>query len=83
MTKRIRLQFFVDINDVFDKVYIKDPVRVRIIDPEAIFLLGILRESGREMVKKGIHFYFEKNLAKKLIKKGIAVEEKPMGGRLK
>ena len=74
MGKRIRLQFAVDAVELVTRAYIKDPVRVKIIDPEAIFLTGILGESGRKLVKAGLHFYFERPLAEKLIKKEIAVE---------
>lgn len=72
--KRVRLQFAVDAVELVSKAYIKDPIRIKIIDPEAIFLTGILGESGRKLVKAGLHFYFERPLAEKLIKKGIAVE---------
>lgn len=74
MGKRVRLKFAVDVVELATKAYIKDPVRIKIIDPEAIFLTGILGESGRKLVKAGLHFYFERPLAKKLIKKGIATE---------
>ncbi len=53
--------------------YVPDAIRVKIIDPEAIFLLGILGESGRKLVEAGVEFYFEGSLAKKLIRKKIAV----------
>ena len=52
--------------------YVPNAIKVKIVDPEAIFLLGILGESGRKMVKRGIPFYFEGKLAKKLIDKEIA-----------
>ena len=54
--------------------YVPNAVKVKIIDPEAIFLTGIFGESGRKMVKRGIPFYFEGKFAKKLIDKGIAKE---------
>lgn len=56
--------------------YVPNAVKVRIIDAEAIFLLGILGESGRKLVEYGIEFYFEGKLARNLISKGIAVEVK-------
>lgn len=56
--------------------YVPDAVKVRIIDAEAIFLLGILGESGRKLVEHGIEFYFEGKLARNLIEKKIAVEVK-------
>jgi hypothetical protein len=58
------------------KAYVPAPVRVKIIDPEAIFLTGLLGESGRRLVQAGVEFYFTKKLAKKLIDKNIAVELK-------
>lgn len=54
--------------------YVPNKVKIKIVDPEAIFLMGILGESGRKLVEAGIEFYFEGALAKKLIEKGIAVE---------
>lgn len=56
--------------------YVPNAIRVKIIDADAIFLLGILGESGRKLVKHGIEFYFEGKLARNLIKKKIAVEVK-------
>lgn len=56
------------------KAYVPTPVRCKIIDPEAIFLTGILGDSGRKLVKAGIEFYFTKRLANKLISKRIAVK---------
>lgn len=58
------------------KAYVPKPVRVKIIDPEAIFLTGLLGESGRKLVKAGVEFYFTEDLAKKLIQKKIAVRIK-------
>ena len=56
--------------------YVPNAVRIKVIDPEAIFLTGLLGESGRKLVKAGVEFYFEKSLAKKLIEKKIAIEIK-------
>ena len=70
--RRIRLQFMVAPDELSTRCYVPDPVRVRIVDPEAIFLTGILGESGRKMVKSGLEFYFTRRLAEKLIRKGIA-----------
>lgn len=54
--------------------HVPNAVKVKIIDPEAIFLTGILGESGRKMVLKGAPFYFERALAHHLIQKGIAIK---------
>lgn len=56
--------------------YVPNPVKVKIVDPEAIFLTGLLGESGRHLVKAGVEFYFSKPLARRLIEKKIAVEVK-------
>lgn len=69
---KIELTFMVVPEFLTTHCYIKDPIKIKIIDPEAIFLTGILGESGRKMVKAGIPFYFKKELAERLIKKGIA-----------
>jgi hypothetical protein len=70
--KKIKLSFMVVPEELIKMCYVPNAVKVKIIDPEAIFLTGILGESGRKMVKKGIPFYFEGKLAKKLMDKGIA-----------
>lgn len=74
--KKVELQFKVCPVFLAKQTYIKNPVRVVIVDPEAIFLMGLLGESGRKMIKAGAPFYFTKRLANKLISKGIAVEVK-------
>lgn len=70
--KKIRLDFMVDPEELAKLAYVPNPVKVKIIDPKAIFLTGILGESGRKLVEAGVSFYFEKTLAEKLIEKKIA-----------
>ena len=70
--KKVKLTFMVDPIELERLAYIPRKKRVKIIDTEAIFLTGILGESGRKLVEAGIPFYFEGKLADKLIKKGIA-----------
>ena len=70
--KKIKLSFMVVAEELTKMCYVPNAIKVKIVDPEAIFLLGILGESGRKMVKRGIPFYFEGKLAKKLMDKGIA-----------
>lgn len=69
---RVKLKFMIVPTELIERCYVPNRVKVRIVDPEAIFLTGILGESGRRMVKAGLLFYFEERLAKKLIDKGIA-----------
>ncbi len=76
MVKKIKLSFRVCPNFLKKNTYIENPVKVIITDPEAIFLTGILGESGRKMVLNGAPFYFTSKLAIKLIDKGIAKEIK-------
>jgi len=80
--KKVKLQFMIVPELLATKAYVPDAVRVKIIDPEAIFLMGILGESGRKLVKAGIELYVsnkkwpgeKESLAYKLIEKGIAKE---------
>lgn len=74
--KKVKLQFMVVPELLASMAYVPNPVRVKIIDPEAIFLTGLLGESGKKLVKAGVEFYFEKELSIKLIEKKIAVEVK-------
>ena len=71
--KKIKLQFMVCPKELKELAYVPSAIKVKIIDPDAIFLTGILGESGRKLVKAGVSFYFEKKLAEKLISKKIAV----------
>jgi hypothetical protein len=71
--RKIKLSFMVVPELLATKAYVEDPIRCKIIDPDAIFLTGILGESGRKLVKAGIEFYFNRKLAQKLISNGIAV----------
>lgn len=72
--KPIKLTFMVDPEFLKHNTYVESPVKIVIVDPEAIFLTGLLGESGRRMVKAGAPFYFTRKLAKKLIEKKIAKE---------
>ena len=74
MSKKIRLQFMVVPGELEAHAYVPNKVKIKIIDPEAIFLLGLLGESGRELVQAVVEFYFEEELARRLIDKGIAEE---------
>ena len=76
---KVKLKFMVDPEYLQARTEIDDAVRVIVIDPEAVFLMGILGDSGREMVKAGFPFYFERPLAEKLIKAGFAKEESAQG----
>ena len=70
--EKVKLQFMVVPEELEKRAHVPDAVKIKVIDSEAIFLLGILGESGRELVKAGLHFYFEGKLAQKLIDMGIA-----------
>jgi len=69
---KVRLDFMVVPELLATLAYVPDAVRCRVIDPEAIFLTGLLGESGRKLVLAGIEFYFTQTLADKLINAGIA-----------
>lgn len=71
---KVVLKFMVVPEELAKLAYVLDPVKVKIIDPEGIFLTGLLGESGRKLVLGGISFYFERSLAETLIKRGIAEE---------
>jgi len=75
---KVKLQFMVVPELLKTMAEVPNPVRVRIIDPQAIFLTGLLGESGKRLVRAGIEFYFTKTLAVKLIRLGIAI---PVLGR--
>ena len=76
MSEKIKLEFMVVPEELEKRAYVPNAIKVKIVDSDAIFLTGILGESGRKLVKAGVAFYFERVLARKLIDKGIAVEEK-------
>lgn len=74
MVKKVKLNFMIYPPFLMSQCIVPDAMLVKIIDPEAIFLTGLLGESGRKMVKAGAPFYFTRRLARKLIEKKIAKE---------
>ena len=70
--KKVKLDFLVDFEELKNKAYVPNAVRIKIVDPQAIYLTGLLGESGRKMVNAGMHFFFTRKLAEKLIKMGVA-----------
>jgi hypothetical protein len=75
---KVQLQFMVVPELLATMAEVPDAIRCRVIDPEAIFLTGILGESGRRLVQAGIEFYFTHTLAEKLISAGIAQVAEPL-----
>lgn len=73
LEKLVELDFMV-VPEELSRAVVRDPVRIRIVDPEAIFLTGILGQSGRKLVAAGVEFYFTRTLAEKLITMGVAKE---------
>lgn len=69
---KIKLDFLVDLEEIKKRAEVPNPVKIRFIDPDKIFLTGCFGESGRKMVKAGIPFNFTKKLADKFIKWKIA-----------
>jgi hypothetical protein len=76
---KVQLDFMVVPELLATLAFVPESVRCKIVDAEAIFLIGILGESGRKLVAAGIEFYFTRPLADKLISKGIAVESNRRG----
>jgi len=72
--KKVKLQFMVVPEELSKLAYVPNPIRIKVIDPDAIFLTGFLGESGKKLVKAGVEFYFTKELADKLIEKKIAIK---------
>lgn len=72
MTEKLCLKYMVVPERLAEMAYVDDPVMVRISDPESVFLMGILGESGRKLVASGIEFYFTRELAQRLIDHGVA-----------
>lgn len=72
-SEKVELQFMVVPDQLAKLAIVPDPVRIKVIDPEAIFLTGLLGESGRKLVAAGVEFYFTRKLANKLIEKKIAI----------
>lgn len=66
------MDFMVSPDFLATRCYVPASVKVRIVDPKRIFLLGVLGESGRRMVKAGAPFLFTRSIAEDLIARGIA-----------
>ncbi|MCK9432994.1 MAG: hypothetical protein M0R00_08555 [Candidatus Omnitrophica bacterium] len=70
--KKVKLKFMVVPEELEKRAYVPNAVKIIVIDPEAIFLDGILGQSGRKLVRSGVPFFFERKLAERLIRKNIA-----------
>jgi len=73
MSNKVELNFMVVPEKLMELAYVPDRVRVRITEPDSIFITGILGESGRKLVKAGIEFWFTRTLAEDLINNRVAV----------
>ena len=72
MGQKVKLQYMVVPEKLLELAYVADPVRIKITDSDSIFITGILGETGRNLIKGGIDFWFTKTLANKLIDYGVA-----------
>ena len=72
--KKVKLRYMVVPEELKNKAYVKDAVKVRIINVEALVCMGYLGESGKKLADAEIPFYFEELDARKLIDLGLAEE---------
>jgi len=72
--EKVKLKFRVDPDYLKNNTVVEDAVRIRFIDPDKVFVLGLLGESGRTMMLNGAIFEFERSQAKWMIEQKIAVE---------
>lgn len=70
---KVVLKFRVDPDYLKANTEVIDPVRIRFIDPEKVYVLGMLGESGRTMMLDGAIFEFERKQAEWMIEQHIAV----------
>jgi hypothetical protein len=68
----IKLNYMIVPNELERVAYVENPVIITITDVDSELFYGVLGESGRELARSGALFYFEKDLANKLIKQGVA-----------
>lgn len=81
--KKIKLQFMVDPEELLKHAYVPNAVHIKVVNPEAIYITGILGESGRALVKAGCWFFFTKKLADKFVKDGTAIADQKEINRVK
>lgn len=72
--EKIKLKFRVDPDYLKNNTIVEDAVRLKFIDPEKVFVLGLLGESGRTMMLNGAVFEFERAQAEWMIGQKIAVK---------
>lgn len=70
---KVKLNFRVDPDYLKNNTEVPNAVRIRFINPEKVFVLGLLGESGRTMMMDGAVFEFEKEQAEWMIEQKIAV----------
>jgi len=68
----IQLKYMVVPEELSEKAFVKDAVKIRITDSDSEYLSKILGESGKKLARSGVTFYFEELMAFSLINNGIA-----------
>jgi hypothetical protein len=69
---KVELRFMVVPDELQKLAYVPNAIRLRIVDPDGMFAMGLLGDSGRRLAQAGAMWYFEEDLASELIENGIA-----------
>ena len=72
----IKLNYMIVPSELEKIAYVGNPVIIAITDVDSALFYGILGESGKKLARSGALFYFEEDLANKLIKHGVAKMKK-------
>ncbi len=72
--EKLKLKFRVDPDYLKNNTEVIDAIRIKFIDPEKVFVLGMLGESGRTMMLDGAIFEFEREQAEWMIEQKIAIK---------
>lgn len=69
---RVDLNFMVVPEHLATQGFVKDGVRVRILQPDSEWLADLLGESGKRLARVGAEFIFERGIALGLISEKVA-----------
>lgn len=71
---KLELNFMVEPQELKEKAYVRDGIRVKIVDILGMKEQKLLGESGLRMAERGFTFIFQGDIAQKLLEKGIATK---------
>lgn len=70
--EHVQVAFHVDVNELRQRVYVEDPVRIKFVDIPRLKQASLLGATGLELAEKGFTFVVDRALTKRLFELEVA-----------